>query len=58
MNTITNAPIVDAERVVKSPEFLNAMRTVASCIKWGTIVTEIKDGILVMVRIQKDIKLS
>ena len=39
-------------------EFLNAIKTLAQALKWGVVITEIKDSKVVMTKIQKDVKLS
>lgn len=58
MQTFSPTTMIDSEAVVRSQEFINAIKTLAQVLKWGTIVFEVKDKIVVMARIQKDVKLS
>jgi len=56
--TFSPTTMIDSEAVVRSQEFLNAIKTLAQALKWGVVITEIKDSKVVMTKIQKDVKLS
>jgi len=46
------------ETIIRSTELKTALEPLAKVLKWGTLVIEVKDGKVVMTRVQKDIKLS
>lgn len=48
----------NVETAIVSHPVQNALASVAKFLRWGTIVVEIKDGKVVMARVQKDIKVS
>ena len=58
MQAFSPTIMIDSEAVLRSQEFINAIKTLAQALKWGTVVFEVKDKIVVMARIQKDVKLS
>jgi hypothetical protein len=56
--TFSPTTMIDSEAVLRSQEFLNAVKTLARVLQWGTVIIEAKDSKIVMARIQKDVKLS
>lgn len=46
------------EDAIKSEQVQKVLRELAHIIKWGEVITEIKDGKPVMTRVKKDIKHS
>lgn len=53
-----NNTLTSAEELLVSKPVQQVLATVAVAIKWGKVTIEIKDGRVVMSRLEKDIKHS
>lgn len=47
-----------AETLILSKPVQLVLQGVASALKWGKVVVEVKDGKVVMAKLERDIKLS
>ena len=47
-----------AETIIVSKPVQMVLQSVAAALKWGKVVVEVKDGKVVMAKLERDIKLS
>lgn len=47
-----------AENLITSKPAQLLLNTIAAALKWGKVIFEVKDGKVVMAKVERDIKLS